>query len=79
VTYQNQQLAFHRFDRHPGQIDYWRDKLNEIDWPEAGRPSSLDGGKRVNVYLDSASLEHAATLGNGNVSEGIRIALQGAK
>lgn len=35
----------------------------------------LDGGKRVNVYLDDASLEKAAALGGGNVSEGIRIAL----
>lgn len=43
-----------------------------------GRPVSLDAGKRVNVYLDSDSLERAAKLGNGNVSEGIRIALQRA-
>lgn len=41
----------------------------------AGRPSEMEGGKRVNVYLDAASLAAAAQLGNGNVSEGIRIAL----
>jgi len=35
----------------------------------------LDGGKRVNVYLDEASLTRAAELGGGNVSEGIRKAL----
>lgn len=35
----------------------------------------LDGGKRVNVYLDDASAATAATLGDGNVSEGIRLAL----
>lgn len=35
----------------------------------------LEGGKRVNVYLDDASLARAAELGDGNVSEGIRIAL----
>jgi len=40
-----------------------------------GVPSTLAGGKRVNVYLDAASLERAAELGNGNVSEGIRKAL----
>lgn len=40
-----------------------------------GRPAALESGKRVNVYLDATSLERAATLGNGNVSEGIRIAL----
>lgn len=42
----------------------------------AGAKPKLDDGKRVNVYLDSASLERAAELGNGNVSEGIRLALQ---
>ena len=40
-----------------------------------GRPALMDGGRRVNVYLDAASLERAAKLGHGNVSEGIRRAL----
>ncbi len=40
-----------------------------------GRPSELTDGKRVNVYLDPASLAAAAKIGNGNVSEGIRVAL----
>lgn len=42
-----------------------------------GRPAEMKGGKRVNVYLDDASLARAAKLGDGNVSEGIRRALQG--
>ncbi|MGI4812001.1 MAG: hypothetical protein ACRYG5_06695 [Janthinobacterium lividum] len=41
----------------------------------AGRPSTMTGGKRVNVYLDDASLARATVLGDGNVSEGIRLAL----
>lgn len=41
----------------------------------AGRPAEMEGGKRVNVYLDAESLEIAANLGNGNVSAGIRAAL----
>lgn len=41
-----------------------------------GRPVEMDGGKRVNVYLDAASLARAAELGGGNVSEGIRAALK---
>lgn len=43
-----------------------------------GRPAEV-GGKRVQVYLDKASLEAAARLGNGNVSEGIRRALRAAE
>ena len=41
-----------------------------------GRPATMAGGKRVNVYLDDASLDAAAKLGDGNVSEGIRVALK---
>ena len=44
-----------------------------------GRPEEMDGGKRVNVYLDAASLERACDIGNGNISKGIRIALAMAK
>jgi hypothetical protein len=40
-----------------------------------GRPSEMTDGRRVQVYLDAASLATAATLANGNVSEGIRLAL----
>lgn len=35
----------------------------------------LEGGKRVNIYLDPESLRRAKILGKGNVSEGIRRAL----
>jgi hypothetical protein len=76
LTYNNGQLAFHRFDRNPGDRDYWRDKLDEIEWPSAGRPVEMEGGRRVNVYLDAESLSIAAKLGNGNVSDGIRKALK---
>lgn len=76
LTYNNGQLAFHRFDRNPGDRDYWRDKLDGIEWPSAGRPAEMEGGKRVNVYLDSESLAIASKLGNGNVSDGIRKALK---
>lgn len=40
-----------------------------------GRPVEMTSGKPVNVYLDASSRARAALLGSGNVSEGIRIAL----
>lgn len=43
-----------------------------------GRPAELEAGKRVQVYLDADSLAIAASLGDGNVSEGIRTALKRA-
>lgn len=79
LTYNNSQLAFHRFDFNPGDRDYWRDRLDEIEWPSAGRPAEMEGGKRVNVYLDTESLSIAAKLGYGNVSDGIRKALKQAE
>lgn len=45
----------------------------------AGRPTEMDGGKRVQVYLDAESLAIADRLGDGNVSAGLRKALQIAK
>lgn len=77
LTHNQKQLAFHRFDRKPGSADYWRDRMGEIPWPPGvvGRPPEMEGGKRVNVYLDATSLARAARLGDGNVSEGIRRAL----
>jgi hypothetical protein len=60
----------------PRQLDQRKVKAALGITNNAGRPETLDGGKRVNVYLDSASLAKAAELGSGNVSEGIRIALK---
>jgi hypothetical protein len=80
LTYNNRQVAFHRFDILPGDADYWRCKLDQIPWPsgQVGRPSEMVGGKRVQVYLDAESLVIATNLGNGNVSEGLRKALKQA-
>lgn len=36
LSYNNKQIAFHRFARRPGDTDYWRDKLEEIPWPHGG-------------------------------------------
>lgn len=82
LTHKNRQMAFHRFDRAPGDADYWRDKLEAIPWPPAagpvGRPTEIKGGRRVQVYLDESSVKRAMHLGGGNVSEGIRLALSQA-
>lgn len=44
-----------------------------------GRPVEMKDGKRVNVYLDAATLEEAQKLGDGNVSDGLRRAVLIAK
>lgn len=77
LTYHNRQLAFHRFDREPGQADYWRDRTDKIAWPTVGRPSS--DGRRTNIMLSDDDRATAEQLGGGNVSEGIRIALAAAR
>lgn len=56
-------------------IKAWKRQHN-IEIPSAaGRPRNLKGGKTVSMYLDDESLERARSLGQGNVSEGIRAAL----
>ena len=84
LTYANRQLAFHRFDRHPGDADYWRGHLDEVPWPEhggqrdgAGRVGAdgVTGVRRVNVTLDAESDAIAKRLGEGDRSLGIRRAL----
>ncbi|QND84597.1 Uncharacterized protein ChrSV_2371 [Chromobacterium vaccinii] len=29
----NKQIAYHRFDRAQGNVDYWRGRIEEIQWP----------------------------------------------
>lgn len=75
----NKQVAFHRFDRQPGDADYWRDKLDQIEiGPRpAHRPATIDA-RRVNVTLDAETIERAKALGDGNLSAGIREAVRRA-
>ncbi len=64
-----------------GQVAYWGPAgaaLKPHWYAKPGRPEEMQGGKRVQVYLDAESLAIAAKLGNGNVSDGIRKALKQA-
>lgn len=62
-----------RVTREAGEI--YAEALDSVSGKRpVGRPAEISG-KRVQVYLDAASLDAAAKLGNGNVSEGIRTAL----
>ena len=47
--------------------------------PGAGRPAKLVGAKYINIYMDEARVEAAKLIGEGNVSEGERLALKMAK
>jgi hypothetical protein len=64
-----------------GQTAYWGPKgatLQPHWYSRPGRPEEMAGGRKVNTYLDANSIAIAAKLGQGNVSEGIRIALSKA-
>jgi hypothetical protein len=41
-----------------------------------GRPPEIDEGRAVNVWLDAPSIKRAMALGGGNISAGIRRALE---
>lgn len=38
-----------------------------------GRPSEMTDGKRRNIYMSDTDNAYLKELGNGNVSEGLRI------
>ena len=80
ITKNGSPVAHHKFNaREDDREFYWRGRITPLPiYPEAGRPAELEGGKRVQVYLDAESLAIAAKLGNGNVSDGIRKALKQA-
>lgn len=44
--------------------------------PPTGRPATLTGGRRVNVYLDDETIAAATRIGSGNLSEGVRAAVR---
>jgi len=71
-------VAHHKFNARDDDHEFhWRGRITELPvYAGAGRPVEMEGGKRVNVYLDAPSLARAAALGNGNVSDGIRQALK---
>ena len=61
-----------------GQVAYWGPAgatLKPHWYAKPGRPEEMQGGKRRNVYIDDASWAKAVSVGTGNVSDGIRIAL----
>lgn len=78
ITKNGSPIAHHKFNaREEDREFYWRGRITQLPiYPEAGRPVELEGGKRVQVYLDAESLTIAARLGERNVSDGIRQALK---
>jgi len=78
ITKNGGPVAHHKFNaRQDDQAFFWRGRIDQLPiYAEAGRPAELDGGKRRNVYLDDESWGLAKRLGNGNASDGIRMALK---
>lgn len=65
-----------------GQVAYYGPRgcsLQPHWYGASGRPRKIDAGRRVNVWLDQASVERAEVLGDGNVSAGVRKALADSK
>lgn len=92
LSLNNKQLAFHWFDRLPGDTDYWRGRIDEIDLngtknthggPGRGQGiKAADGAtglKRTNISIDPASAEILRGLGDGDLSLGIRRAAANIK
>lgn len=70
VSYERARQAIARCARRMRHPDH-RDK-------PLGRPVVLPAAEPVTVYLPAALVDKAAKLGGGNVSEGVRLALEAA-
>ena len=52
-----------------------RRRSPDYEPPGPGRPAVMDAGEPVTVYLSAAQVARAAELGDGNVSAGVRYAI----
>lgn len=68
------------FERARAAIAYCARRMRSPDYtePVLGRPPLLAGGQAVTVYLPSDLIARAQVIGSGNVSEGVRLALEAA-
>lgn len=41
-----------------------------------GRRPEIEGGRRVNLYLDTETLAAARIIGKGSISAGVRVAIK---
>lgn len=80
ITKNGAPVAHHKFNARPDDaMYYWRGRIDALPiYAEPGRPTELDDGERVNVYITAESKAIAKRLGDGNVSAGIRLALKRA-
>jgi hypothetical protein len=46
------------------------------DAPLPGRPPKMQGGRRINLWLDAATIKRAQEIGDGSISEGLRKAVR---
>jgi hypothetical protein len=77
LNHQQIALAHHRFDCVPGDDDYWRGRVDQLEqaMPLNHRPNA-DGGHHLSIYLDAPAMARAVHLGHGDPVEGVRRALR---
>jgi len=78
ITFNHNQIAYHRFERQPGQPDNWRNRMGELPLHVVyGHTSNCTGRSQfVTVRLDVNSILHATEIGGGDLSTGIKLALR---
>jgi hypothetical protein len=77
-SFEGKVFARHSFMKKSGKF-FLKDKLDKVEWPipvGAGRPTEMRQGGKVTVYLDADSITKAKEIADGNLSEGIRIAIK---
>lgn len=77
LNHQQIALAHHRFDCAPGDDDYWRGRVDQLQQVvPLNHGLETDGGSHMSIYLDAPAMARALHLGHGDPVEGVRRALR---
>jgi hypothetical protein len=77
LNHQQIALAHHRFDCVPGDDDYWRGRVDQLEQIlPLNHGLDTDGGRHMSIYLDAPAFARALHLGHGDPVEGVRRALR---
>jgi hypothetical protein len=77
LNHQQIALAHHRFDCVPGDDDYWRGRVDQLEQvTPLNHGLDADGGRHISIYLDAPAMARAVHLGHGDPVEGVRRALR---
>ena len=76
LNHQDIAIAHHRFSVAPGNDDFWRGRVDQLEIAEPTVSIRETVGGKITMFLDADLLARAEKLGRGDAAEGVRRALR---